>query len=168
MLTEFGKEPFKTITVDGFEYVLYLWNPDKASKWIRRCQEIFIKPIASSIGNNLSIFSGNNESNFQNVKIDIEKGFNSFLNSLDETTYVNYLKDIFDHGVSYKSNSINFNKHFKGELLHMHKLAYAILEYQLSDFFDAVRGGVSKYLSQNQKKGSETSTTEKLNGEFGE
>lgn len=168
MSKDLGKDLFTAINLDGYEYICYLWNSDKAARWVRRCQEIFFKPIAATIGKNISIeeFSPD-EFELKNMQLDIENGFNSFLNSVDEVKYVQYLKELFA-GVAYKNNAINFEMHFRGKMLHMHKLAYKILEFQLADFFDAVRGGASKFLSQMSSKKSSDLTEEKSSGEFGD
>lgn len=168
MSKDLGKDLFTVIDLDGYEYVCYLWNSDKAARWVRRCQEIFFKPIAATIGKNIALdqFS-HDEFEFTNMQLDVENGFNSFLNSVDEVKYVQYLKELIA-GVAYKNTAINFESHFRGKMLHLHKLAYKILEFQLADFFDAVRGGASRYLSQTSSKKSKDSMEEKLNGESGD
>lgn len=168
MSKDLGKDLFTAINLDGYEYISYLWNSDKAARWVRRCQEIFFKPIAATIGKNISIEQFSHaEFELTNMQLDVENGFNSFLNSVDEVKYVQYLKELIA-GVAYKNTAINFESHFRGKMLHLHKLAYKILEFQLADFFDAVRGGALRYLSQTSSKKSKDSTEEKLNGESGD
>lgn len=164
MNKDFGKDLIKEVVVDELKYFIYIWNPEKATKWVRRCQEILLKPIAAALGTNITAIT---ESNLEDINLDLEKGFNAYLSSVDEKDYVNYLKELVAN-IAYKSQEIDFNTHFRGRILHLHKLAYAVLEYQLADFFDAVRGGATKYLSQMLKKDSKASTTETSIGQFGD
>ncbi len=164
MNKDFGKDLIKEVVIDNMEYVVYIWKPDKATKWVRRCQEIIFKPIAAALGTNITALT---EADIANINLDLEKGFNAYLSSVSEKDYVEYLKDLVLN-VSYKSKEITFDTHFRGKILHLHKLAFAVLEYQLADFFDVAREGATKYLSQIRKKDCKTSTTETSTGQFGD
>ena len=164
MNKDFGKDLIKEVVIDDMEYLLYIWNPEKALKWVRRCQEIIFKPIAAALGTNITAIV---EADLANINLDLEKTFNAYLSAVNEKDYVNYLKELVLN-VSYKSKEITFDTHFRGKILHLHKLAFAVLEYQLADFFDVAREGATKYLSQMQKKDCEASTTETSIGQFGD
>ncbi|WP_186650082.1 phage tail assembly chaperone [Fluviispira vulneris] len=139
-----------SIYVDNEEYFVYVWSSSKALKWVRRCQEFLLKPLAAGLGSNISSVM---DGNLSSLNIDLERGVNTFLESLDENNYVNYMKDLFV-GVVHGNSEINFETHFKRKMLHMHKLAYKILEYQLADFFEGARGAASQFLSPVTKSES--------------
>lgn len=121
--------------VDNHEYSIGHWPVDKANENLAFLVKTFGQGFVSALDNNENL-------------LDMDLG-TAFLKDIisglfDKLTPEQYAQKVktWTTGILCDGKPIEYNTHFTGRIMHLHKVIFYILRHQYSDFLDAIPEGL--------------------------
>lgn len=125
-----------TFEINGRTYIIGTWDVDKSLEtlvWLAKTfGEGFLTLFMSEDGFETTAKVAQGEVNEAEESL-MQDFVSAILNKLDPKEYVKYSK-IICSGVRCNGQDIDFKFHFAGKMGEMHRVMFAILKHQYSDF----------------------------------